>query len=51
MGAALARMEIIEVLRRLVADLPDLRLKGDPRDILWDTGILVHRPVALPVTW
>ncbi|MCX6469338.1 MAG: cytochrome P450 [Corynebacteriales bacterium] len=51
MGAAQARMEIIEVLGRLVADLPGLALTVDPAEIAWDTGILVHRPIGLPVTW
>ena len=51
MGAALARMEITETLRRLVTELPGLRLAVDPSEIAWDTGILVHRPVALPVSW
>ncbi|MGU3290887.1 cytochrome P450 [Williamsia sp. M5A3_1d] len=51
MGAAQARMEITEVLRRLVTELPDLRLTVDPSEIAWDTGILVHRPISLPVTF
>ena len=51
MGAAMARMEITEVLRRLVAEFPTLRLDVDPSDIDWETGVLVHRPVTLPVTW
>ncbi|MDL9947945.1 cytochrome P450 [Gordonia sp. ABSL11-1] len=51
MGSALARMEITEVLRRLVAEFPTLRLDADPDDIVWETGVLVHRPVALPVAW
>ncbi len=51
MGAALARMEIVEVLRRLVTELPSLSLAVPEHEIRWETGILVHRPVALPVTW
>jgi cytochrome P450 len=51
MGSALARMEITEVLRRLVAEFPTLRLAADPADVLWETGVLVHRPIALPVAW
>lgn len=51
MGAALARMEINEAIGRLVAEFPTLRLAVDPSDIDWETGVLVHRPVTLPVTW
>jgi cytochrome P450 len=51
MGAALARTEIVEVLRRLVAEFPGLRLEHDPATVGWDTGVLVHRPASLPVTW
>ncbi len=51
MGAAMARMEITEVLRRLVTELPTLRLAVPEDRIPWETGILVHRPTSLPVTW
>ncbi|WP_067672444.1 cytochrome P450 [Nocardia miyunensis] len=51
MGAALARMEIVQTLRGLVAEFPGLRLSVDPAEITWDTGVLVHRPLSLPVAW
>jgi cytochrome P450 len=51
MGAAMARMEITEVLRRLVTELPTLRLAVPEDRVPWETGILVHRPTSLPVTW
>lgn len=51
MGAAMARMEITEVLRRLFAELPTLELAVPENTIQWETGVLVHRPVSLPVTW
>ncbi|MFE0751951.1 cytochrome P450 [Gordonia sp. NPDC058843] len=51
MGAALARMEIVEVLGRLTSEFPGLRLAVDPAEVEFETGVLVHRPVSLPVTW
>ncbi|KAF0849055.1 cytochrome P450 [Nocardia caishijiensis] len=51
MGAALARMEIIEVIQRLVTEFPTLRLAVPEHEITWETGVLVHRPVSLPVSW
>ncbi|MET8775370.1 cytochrome P450 [Nocardia sp. NPDC004654] len=51
MGAAMARMEITEVLRRLVTELPTLELAVAEQEIPWETGVLVHRPTSLPVTW
>ncbi len=51
MGAALAPMEIVEVLRRLTSEFPGLRLAVDPAEVEFETGVLVHRPVSLPVTW
>ncbi|MGW5452099.1 cytochrome P450 [Nocardia sp. NPDC003979] len=51
MGAALARMEIVEVIRRLVTEFPTLRLAVPEHEIVWETGVLVHRPVSLPVSW
>ncbi|NLU82681.1 cytochrome P450 [Rhodococcus sp. HNM0569] len=49
MGSALARMEIIEVMAVLTNRVPDLRLAVDPQTLAWDTGVLVHRPLSLPV--
>ncbi|WP_231496492.1 cytochrome P450 [Rhodococcus sp. UNC363MFTsu5.1] len=49
MGSALARMEIIEAITVLTNRLPNLRLAVDPETIAWDTGVLVHRPLSLPV--
>ncbi|WP_446225347.1 cytochrome P450 [Nocardia sp. IBHARD005] len=51
MGAALARMEITEVIRRLVTEFPTLELAVPEHEIPWETGILVHRPTSLPVRW
>ncbi|GAA1479902.1 cytochrome P450 [Gordonia sinesedis] len=51
MGSALARMEIIEVVRRLVAEFPTLELAVPSSEICWETGVLVHRPITLPVRW
>lgn len=49
MGSALARMEIIEAMTVLTSRLPHLRLTAAPETIEWDTGVLVHRPLHLPV--
>ncbi|MFD4367538.1 cytochrome P450 [Rhodococcus sp. NPDC058521] len=51
MGAAMARMEIVEVLRRLVTEFPSLELAVPDGEVPWETGVLVHRPVSIPVTW
>lgn len=51
MGSALARMEIIEVVRRLAAEFPTLELAVPRSEIQWETGVLVHRPTTLPVRW
>ena len=50
MGAAMARMEIPETLVVLTAALPDLSLASPADAVQWDTGVLVHRPLNLPVT-
>lgn len=47
-GAALARMELQEALRVLLARLPDLRLAGD---VVWKSEMLVRGAVAMPVGW
>lgn len=49
MGAALARMEIQETLTVLTSKLPDLHLAIESDSVQWDTGVLIHRPVSLPV--
>ncbi|MET9326362.1 HAD-IA family hydrolase [Tsukamurella sp. NPDC003166] len=49
MGSALARTVIVETVTVLTARLPGLRLAAPPEAIAWDTGVLVHRPLGLPV--
>ncbi|KXP13827.1 hypothetical protein AXK60_23430 [Tsukamurella pseudospumae] len=49
MGAALARTVIVETVTVLTARLPGMRLAAPPEAIAWDTGVLVHRPLGLPV--
>lgn len=51
MGMALARMEIIAVIETLVNKLPNLKLSLPVEDIKWHRGILLHRPINLPVIW
>ncbi|WP_170225046.1 hypothetical protein [Nocardioides albertanoniae] len=29
----------------------EMRLDVDASEIPWETGVLVHRPTSLPVTW
>ena len=48
LGAALARMELQEALRVLLARLPGLRLAGD---VEWKTEMLVRGAVTMPVGW
>jgi cytochrome P450 len=48
LGAALARMELQEALRVLLAELPDLHLAGD---VVWKSEMLVRGPVTMPVGW
>jgi cytochrome P450 len=48
LGAALARMELQEALRVLLAELPDLHLTGD---VVWKSEMLVRGPVTMPVGW
>jgi cytochrome P450 len=51
MGAALARMEITELLTVLAAELPDLALAADAESLPWDSGVILRRPTSLPVRW
>ncbi|WEH41418.1 cytochrome P450 [Streptomyces sp. AM 2-1-1] len=51
MGAALARMEIAELLTALAAEFPTLTLDADPATLPWDSGVILRRPTALPVRW
>ncbi|WP_129288289.1 cytochrome P450 [Streptomyces sp. GZWMJZ-114] len=51
MGAALARMEIAELLTTLAAEFPTLTLDTDPAGLTWDSGVILRRPVTLPVRW
>lgn len=48
LGAALARMELQEALRVLLAELPGLHLAGD---VVWKSEMLVRGPVTMPVGW
>jgi cytochrome P450 len=50
-GAALARMELQEVLRGLLREFPGLRLAVAPKDVSWRTGARVRGPRALPLAW
>ncbi|MFJ7910328.1 cytochrome P450 [Kitasatospora sp. NPDC096204] len=51
LGAALARLEIAEILGRVVREFPTMTLDGDPADLVWDEGALLRRPIGLPVRW
>jgi cytochrome P450 len=48
LGAPLARLELQEALRVLLAELPRLRVAGD---IVWKTQMLVRGPRTMPVAW
>jgi cytochrome P450 len=48
LGAPLARLELQEALRALLAKLPNLRVAGD---IAWKTEMLVRGPRTMPVGW
>jgi cytochrome P450 len=51
MGAALARMEITELLTVLAAELPGLALAADAETLPWDSGVVLRHPTSLPVRW
>ncbi|MFC9847879.1 cytochrome P450 [Streptomyces sp. NPDC060223] len=51
MGAALARMEIVETVSLLAREFPALTLDADPATLPWDSGVVLRRPTALPVRW
>ncbi|HET9139527.1 cytochrome P450 [Actinophytocola sp.] len=48
LGATLARVELQEALRVLLARVPNLRLAGD---LVWKTEMLVRGPRTMPVGW
>ncbi|MGO1052461.1 cytochrome P450 [Crossiella sp. CA198] len=48
LGAQLARMELQEALRVLLARLPGLHLAGD---ITWKTQMIVRGPRTMPIAW
>lgn len=50
LGANLARMELQETYATLVEAVPGLRLAGDPDDLVWTEGTLLHRPDTMQVT-
>ncbi|MER6868932.1 cytochrome P450 [Amycolatopsis sp. NPDC000673] len=47
-GAALARLELQEVLRVLTVRAPAMRLAGE---VVWKRGAQARSPLALPVEW
>jgi cytochrome P450 len=51
LGAALNRLVVTTLLTRLAAELPGLTLAVAPAELAWDDGVLLRRPVALPVRW
>lgn len=51
MGASLARMQLTRTLTTLAAEFPTLELAVSSESIPWDTGVLLRRPVSLPVRW
>lgn len=51
MGSNMARLEMATILRTLVERYPTMRLRVDADVVPWETGVLVHRPVSLQVTW
>lgn len=51
MGAALARMEISTVIEALVTRMPSLRLAVPAHQIPWQEGLILRRPITLPVKW
>lgn len=51
MGAALARMQLTRTLTTLAAEFPTLKLATSSADLPWDSGVILRRPVALPVRW
>ncbi|MCO1577498.1 cytochrome P450 [Crossiella sp. SN42] len=48
LGAMLARMELQEALRVLLARLPGLHLAGD---ITWKNRMIVRGPKSMPIAW
>lgn len=51
MGASLARMQLTRTLSTLASEFPTLKLAAPAAALPWDTGVLLRRPVALPVRW
>jgi nocardicin N-oxygenase len=51
LGQHLARIELQELIRRLIAGFPLLALAGAERDLAWSTEGFVRGLRALPVTW
>lgn len=50
-GAQLARVELLIVLRELLRRFPALALVDDPRDLDWKSGMVVRGVRSLRVTW
>ncbi|MBP2478261.1 cytochrome P450 [Crossiella equi] len=48
LGAQLARMELQEGLRALLAKMPGLHLTGD---VVWKTQMIVRGPKSMPIGW
>ncbi|THV43382.1 cytochrome P450 [Glycomyces buryatensis] len=51
MGSALARMEIGELVAALAREFPGMELTAEPETLPWDSGVILRRPVSLPVRW
>jgi cytochrome P450 len=51
LGAHLARQELQVGVGTLVREFPDLRLAQDAESLPWTEGLLVRRPLKLPVDW
>ena len=51
LGASLARIELQELVRRLIDGFPELALAVPESEVAWSTEGFVRGPRALPVTW
>ncbi len=51
LGANLARLELIEVIRQLTARFPDMRLAVPVAEMRWKRGTSIRGPLELPVRW
>jgi cytochrome P450 len=51
LGAQLARLELQEAFRGLLARVPGLRLAVPPDQLRFKTGMVIHSLLELPVAW